>query len=371
MITRTGVHAINALTVLARLPEERCVGAVAVAAQIGAPPNYLGKLLQKLGGRGLVESRRGFGGGFRLARRAESIRLIDVIEPIEQISRWTGCFLGRPTCSDATPCAVHHRWARARDAYLDLLSRTTIADLVSGAGAERPAPQQDDQASWVGKARHQHARIGCMNAFRKEGPTMSAIQVLMDEHRVIEQVLACLAKMAERCQREGRLDAEPARDAVEFFRNFADRCHHGKEEQKLFPMMESRGFSPLAGPTAVMRQEHERGRELLGEMRAAIDGAAAGQPREVVDFVRAASSYAQFLHEHIHKEDHVLFPMAERMLGPNALDELAESFDRVEREEVGEGVHDSWLKRANALADHFGVERAGRHRPSCGCGEHP
>jgi hemerythrin-like domain-containing protein len=78
------------------------------------------------------------------------------------------------------------------------------------------------------------------------GLTMSAIENLMDEHRVIEQVLACPTKMAERCKRESRLEAQSAREAVEFFRNFADGCHHGKKEQRLFPMMESRGLSPLA-----------------------------------------------------------------------------------------------------------------------------
>jgi Rrf2 family protein len=142
VLSRTGVHAIKALTVLAGLPAGSCAGAAAVAEQIGAPPNYLGKLLQKLGNEGLVESQKGLGGGFRLARRAEAIRLLDVIEPIEKLSRWTGCFLGRPICSDATPCAVHDRWVRAREAYVDFLSRTTIADLVSGEGAERPAPQE-------------------------------------------------------------------------------------------------------------------------------------------------------------------------------------------------------------------------------------
>ena len=69
---------------------------------------------------------------------------------------------------------------------------------------------------------------------------------------MIEQVLDCLEQMANQCERAGRLDPGPARDAVTFFRAFADRCHHGKEEQQLFPMLEDRGFSPEAGPTAVM-----------------------------------------------------------------------------------------------------------------------
>ncbi len=67
---------------------------------------------------------------------------------------------------------------------------------------------------------------------------MSTTQVLQDEHRIIERVLDCLERLAERCRAEGRLDAGPARDAIEFFRGFADRAHHGKEENHLFPMAE-------------------------------------------------------------------------------------------------------------------------------------
>ena len=197
---------------------------------------------------------------------------------------------------------------------------------------------------------------------------MSAIQTLMDEHRVIEQVLACLREIAARCGREGRLDADSAREAIRFFREFADRCHHGKEEQKLFPMMESCGFSPHTGPTAVMREEHERGRKLLLGMDAAIEGAAAGTSEDVAAFVRVASAYERFLTQHIEKEDRVLFPMAERQLRPGDLVELALSFDRIEREDVGPGVHESWLARAGALAERFGVQRAKPQRTSCGCG---
>ena len=77
---------------------------------------------------------------------------------------------------------------------------------------------------------------------------MKPTQILENEHRVIEQVLDCLDKIADRCETDGRLDAESAREAVDFFRNFADRCHHGKEEAELFPLMHARGFPQEGGP---------------------------------------------------------------------------------------------------------------------------
>jgi Rrf2 family protein len=119
------------MVALAQLPDNTYAGAGAIAREIGAPQNYLGKLLQTLSREGLVESQKGLGGGFRLARDPRAISLYDIVEPIEQISRWSGCILGRPACSEENPCAIHHRWKKVRDTYLQMLMQTTIADLVA------------------------------------------------------------------------------------------------------------------------------------------------------------------------------------------------------------------------------------------------
>ena len=129
MISRTGVHATLALTMLAGLDPASYAGAAQIAREVGAPPNYLGKLLKRLALEGLVESQKGFGGGFRLARPADKITLFDIVEPIDQISKWKGCFLGRSRCNDKSPCAVHDRWSEIRTRYLDFLHETTLVQL--------------------------------------------------------------------------------------------------------------------------------------------------------------------------------------------------------------------------------------------------
>ena len=139
------------MAALAEIPEGSYAGAGAVARDIGAPQNYLGKLLQTLARSGLVRSQKGLGGGFCLARDPEEISLFDVVEPIEHVSRWNRCFLRHGRCSGAMPCAVHHRWARVRDSYLEFLKTTSVADLAPGEskrrrgrGAHRPLPAQRD-----------------------------------------------------------------------------------------------------------------------------------------------------------------------------------------------------------------------------------
>lgn len=129
MISKTGIHATLALAYLARLEPGEFAGATQIADQVGAPRNYLGKLLKQLAETGLLESQKGYGGGFRLSKPAAKITMLDILEPLERVSKWNGCFLGKTKCSDKSPCAVHHRWSRIRDDYLKFLTKTTIAEI--------------------------------------------------------------------------------------------------------------------------------------------------------------------------------------------------------------------------------------------------
>lgn len=139
MISRTGTHATLALAFLAHLKPGEYAGASQIAAQVGAPRNYLGKLLKLLAEQGLVESQKGFGGGFRLAKAGGKITLYDILEPVDKVSKWNGCFMGRPRCSEKSPCALHSRWSKIRGEYLDFLKATTVAEVADG-----KVPLQED-----------------------------------------------------------------------------------------------------------------------------------------------------------------------------------------------------------------------------------
>lgn len=188
---------------------------------------------------------------------------------------------------------------------------------------------------------------------------MKATTVLMNEHRVIEQVLNCLEAIALQAEASGTLDAESATQALDFFRSFADRCHHSKEEDHLFPLLESRGLKRDGGPTGVMLYEHEVGRNLLAAMASAVER------QSVSDFSAAARPYVQLLREHIWKEDNRLFQMAERILSAGDDQQLMQSFETTEHVDMGEGTHENYLRLADSLAERFGVERV-TSLPLCG-----
>ncbi len=195
---------------------------------------------------------------------------------------------------------------------------------------------------------------------------MRPTEILMQEHRVIEQVLDCLELIAQRGENEKNLDLESANQAIDFFHNFADRCHHGKEEECLFPMLEQKGFSPEEGPTSVMRQEHEAGRRYIRGMEEAITAVVAGDAQAIAAFASNARAFVQLLRDHIQKEDHCLFSMADQALSEQEQQQVMDSFANVEKNDLGPGVHQKYLDIAAELAKRFDVSCQGSG--TCGCG---
>lgn len=176
---------------------------------------------------------------------------------------------------------------------------------------------------------------------------MQAIETLMEEHRVIEQALEVLETIADRCEGGAPLPVEDIGHLLDFFREFADRCHHFKEEKVLFEWMAGRGFPKEDGPIAVMLHEHETGRSLIGQM------AAAAQQGDTGAFVRAARNYITLLRQHIFKEDNILFPMAEQHMTPSDNDTLLSQYRQHEQQEMGTGTHQHWLSVVGRLRERW------------------
>jgi hemerythrin-like domain-containing protein len=201
---------------------------------------------------------------------------------------------------------------------------------------------------------------------------MTPTEILMAEHRLIEQVLNCLEKIVQHATADKKLDKKSALEAIDFCRSFADGCHHAKEEAHLFPAMQANGFSGGCSPVAVMQREHELGRLYIQGMSAAVDAASAGDLEALTWFVKHGQSYVALLREHIQKEDTCLFPAANHRLGQDDQQQLLVAFAKVEAEEVGKGTHEKYQTLANELADRLGVSRVAvdppRRNGGCGCG---
>jgi hemerythrin-like domain-containing protein len=164
--------------------------------------------------------------------------------------------------------------------------------------------------------------------------------------------------MASQCVSEGTLDLSAAKQAIDFFRNYCDRCHQEKEEKLLFPLIEARGLVGEDSPVERMLYERLLGRQYLDALTAATETAASGDPDALSRFVYRARDYCYWLRGHISKEDQRLFPLATDALSENDQTVLLHSLQRAEAREMSSGAQEEYLHLANELADRFHVPRA-------------
>jgi hemerythrin-like domain-containing protein len=163
--------------------------------------------------------------------------------------------------------------------------------------------------------------------------------------------------MAGEAVAEGTLDVPAARQVIDFFQNFGDRCHHGKEERFLFPLMEARGFAGADGPIDRMLYEHMLGRQYLDALATTVEAVATGNQEAVSRFAYQARDFSYWLRGHIVKEDQRLFPLANRALTEKDQIALLRAFQRTEAHELGAGTHEKYLQIADNLAERFHVPR--------------
>jgi hemerythrin-like domain-containing protein len=183
---------------------------------------------------------------------------------------------------------------------------------------------------------------------------MKATEVLMEEHEVILRVLTALEKALTNIP-DGKFNPDFFLDAADFIKNFADGCHHAKEEGVLFVEMEASGVPVKGGPIGVMLAEHEQGRQYTRQMREAAERWQAGDTSAIETVKVNGMGYVNLLRQHIQKENNILFPMADRVVPPGKQSVIWERFEQIEREETGKGVHVKY----ETLAEKLELEVAG------------
>jgi len=171
---------------------------------------------------------------------------------------------------------------------------------------------------------------------------MTATEDLRAEHEGIRVMLRILAKVCETLESGKKVDQNHLEGIIEFLTVFADKCHHGKEEEMLFPELEKSGISKDRGPIGVMLSEHDEGRGFVRGMKEGVGKIKAGGPFAATQFTGSARKYIDLLSRHIDKENDVLFPMADEVLSKETQDRLRENFETLERVKIGAGKHEEF-----------------------------
>jgi hemerythrin-like domain-containing protein len=170
------------------------------------------------------------------------------------------------------------------------------------------------------------------------------IQDLRDEHGAIFIMLSVMKKVAARLKNREEVKKEHLEKIVEFLINFADKCHHGKEERILFPEV-VKNVSNLYLVNELLG-EHETGRDYIHGMAESLKYYDTGNP----DAYHIATNMEGFIYlitEHIKKESKLLFPIIDKQIPDDVQLKIEEQFEALERDVISIVKHEeyhSWPK---------------------------
>jgi Rrf2 family protein len=133
-LTKRGDYAVRAILALARTRDGRLLSVRRIAEEMAIPVRFLPQVMADLAAAGLVEATTGRAGGYRLARPADTISLLDVVEAVEGDSRRRTCVLRGGPCGLDGHCDVHDVFFAAQDAMLNTLGAARLADLPTRRG---------------------------------------------------------------------------------------------------------------------------------------------------------------------------------------------------------------------------------------------
>jgi hemerythrin-like domain-containing protein len=175
-----------------------------------------------------------------------------------------------------------------------------------------------------------------------------AIEDLKNEHEAILSAIQIMERMIAGLEKAPSVDTKDMHDFIGFLKEFADKCHHGKEEGLLFPALIQAGLPEKGGPIGVMLTDHTQGRQFIREMEEALT-----PPVDRVKLAQAAGGYATLLRNHIQKENMLLFPMTEKMLTETQLEQLYQGFEEHEEKVIGQGRHEQLHAMLKSLQEKY------------------
>jgi hemerythrin-like domain-containing protein len=171
---------------------------------------------------------------------------------------------------------------------------------------------------------------------------MKPTEDLIHEHNAIKVMLDIMSKIAGNINKDKVSSTKEIEEIVDFLRTFADKCHHGKEENALFPALVEAGIPEENGPIGVMLHEHTIGRGYIKEIDDNVGNYKMGVTGSAQSIADTLLKYVTLLQNHIQKEERILFPMAEKVLSTSRQDEVFGKFEQIEEEVVGHGIHEQY-----------------------------
>ena len=128
-LSRVAEYALRTAACLARSAPDR-MRARDLSPRASVPQPYISKILRRLTAAGLLDSRKGHGGGFVLAKEPGEIRFIDILRAVDFEPAADHCLFGWPSCDESNPCPLHPEWKALKGAIEDWARTRTLADVL-------------------------------------------------------------------------------------------------------------------------------------------------------------------------------------------------------------------------------------------------
>lgn len=171
---------------------------------------------------------------------------------------------------------------------------------------------------------------------------MNALDILTNEHRIIERMLQVLGAVVDRLDRQREVPIAVAEGALRFFRLIADGVHHEKEERVLFPLLAKHDFGPEQPFINALMEHHEMGRTYVLRMEVQWSRMQQGDPQARASLVAETRAYTDLMREHIRIEDDFFRDQAAEHLSSEDQLELKAGFEAIEAKKRVEGWPDRY-----------------------------
>lgn len=166
---------------------------------------------------------------------------------------------------------------------------------------------------------------------------MKATADLKNDHESIIIMLQIMTAISNQIKSDSKVNMIHIEKIIDFLRIFADKNHHGKEEDILFPAMEKAGVPNEGGPIGMMLRDHTEGRGYIAGIASSLEQYKSKSDSASLNGIATfMDNYVELLSQHIEKENHILFMIADSVLPEKQQDELYKEFERIVDERIGE-----------------------------------
>jgi hemerythrin-like domain-containing protein len=175
---------------------------------------------------------------------------------------------------------------------------------------------------------------------------MQARAPLMIEHRLIERMIALIRQTLSQTDKEEKIEPAFVDIAIDFFHTYADRTHHGKEEDILFRDLKKKALSEEDERLMnELIEEHIAGRKITKIITEANSRYRNGDASALREMASHLSSLTEFYPKHIEKEDKVFFPAARRYFSEQEDQAMLSEFWEFDRKMI----HEKYVSVVEAL----------------------